>query len=460
MACPNEDQWTLLSMNVLDAARASELNEHLSACASCRKVFDRARRQHAALVRTYEALDRDHDELREQLMASLPAGAPPSRSDARARDRWRRFGESVMFNPKVRRTTVAVAAAACVVFALSLVFVFTQKPALAAIGHAIEQAQTMTCRLSMAMTGGGLDQSYQGAMYVSDEYGSRVEANQNGRNVSCTITPLGGPTVTGVLGGQSLIRFTQDDGSGAMPGQMRLDEYVSRLQELTGKADRYLGTETIDGVEALGFEINGEKIGLPEDPNLGGPTIILWVDADSLLPVRYTLEMAGPEADSRMTIVCDDFEWDVPLEASLFDTSVLAGEGTPTLDLHVPAATEAALIEGLAAYNEVIPERYPSVLDFVRIGMEFYQRGAELTPEERAAMGDPRELMQRMMPLYAGTIFYQQLLRDGAEPEYFGDTVTPGDAGAVLVRWKLDSGEIRVIYGDLTAETLPASEAP
>ncbi|UCG31672.1 MAG: hypothetical protein JSU68_08385 [Phycisphaerales bacterium] len=453
MACPSEDQWTLLSMNLLDAARASEMNEHLSACTSCREMFDRARRQHAALVRTYEALDRDHDELREQLMASLPAGATPSPADARARERWRRLGESVMNSRKVRFTTAALAAAACIVFVLVLVFGSAQTLALEGIGRAVQQAETMTCRLSLTITGGNVNQSFDGAMYVSDEYGSRAEIRQNGRSVSCTIAPVDGPTVAGILGGKSLIRFTHEDDAGDMTRHMRIDQYISRLQELTGKADRELGSEIIDGAKALGFEISGDKLGLPDVPSLGGATIALWVDADSLLPVRYTLEMAGPEVDSRMNLVCNDFEWDVPLDASLFDTSVLADEGAPTLDLHMPAATEAALIEGLGIYAEYLPDRYPSALDFTRIGMDFYQAADTLTPEQLAAMGDAQQMIQRLMPLYAGAKFYQELLRDGAEPEYFGATVTPGDADAVLVRWRVDSGRIRVIYGDLSAET-------
>jgi hypothetical protein len=444
-------------MNVLDAARASEMNEHLSACTSCRRMFDRARRQHAALVRTYEALDRDHDELRELLMASLPAGAPTSRSDARAHDRWRRLGDSVMNSRKVRWTTAALAAAACIVFVLALVFSSAQTLALETIGRAIEQAETMTCRLSLTITGGDLDQTFDGAMYVSDEYGSRAEISQNGQIVSCTIAPVDGPAVVaGILGGQSVIRLTHEDDSGDMTGHMRIDQYISRLQELTGKADRGLGSEIIGGAKALGFEISGDKLGLPDVPNLGGATIALWVDADSLLPVRYTLEMAGPEVDSRMNLVCDDFEWDVLLDASLFDTSTLADEGAPTLDLHVPAATEAALIEGLGIYAEYLPDRYPSALDFTRIGMDFYQAADTLTPEQLAAMGDAQQMIQRLMPLYAGADFYQQLLRDGAEPEYFGDTVTPGDVDAVLVRWNLEDDEVRVIYGDLTAETISA----
>jgi len=55
-------------------------------------------------------------------------------------------------------------------------------------------------------------------------------------------------------------------------------------------------------------------------------------------------------------------------------------------------------------------------------------------------------------------IFYRQLLVEDREPDYFGATVKPGDADAVLMRWKLEGGSTRVVYGDLRVETLSGSE--
>jgi len=50
--------------------------------------------------------------------------------------------------------------------------------------------------------------------------------------------------------------------------------------------------------------------------------------------------------------------------------------------------------------------------------------------------------------------FYQKLVDEQREPEYFGATVKPGDSAAILLKWKLDDGRHRVIYGDLRAETV------
>ena len=465
MTCPSEEKWTLLSMNLLEPSQVSELNEHLLACGGCREKFRRARCENAALQRTYEALDRDHDELREQLLASLPEQAPPPASTGWGRRGWRRLGDYVMTNPKVRFTTATLAAATCIVFVVTLLLGSGQSLALAGVGRALQQTKSLVCQVSITITGSQLEQSLEGKTYMSDQYGSRTDLYQNGELIMCSISPLGGPTVSGQPGGGTKFRITHADAGGFEPNQVRPDDYILRLQELTGKAERSLGSEIIEGHQATGFEIAGQKLGLVGSSSAGEadasqvPALAhLWVDAATLLPVRYRVQIPGSEAGSEMTVVCEKFEWDLPLEASLFDPEVLEGDQGPVLDLKVPAATEEALIEGLGIYVEMMKDSYPSALDFVKIGMDFYQKVSAMPAGQRPDWGEGQDVMQRLMPLYAGSLYYQKLLREGAEAEYFGPSVKPGDAEAVLVRWRLDTGEQRVIYGDLHAETISAGD--
>jgi hypothetical protein len=49
------------------------------------------------------------------------------------------------------------------------------------------------------------------------------------------------------------------------------------------------------------------------------------------------------------------------------------------------------------------------------------------------------------------------MLKAGVEVEYFGGSVTARDFDKVLMRWRLDDGRYRVIYGDLRAETIDAA---
>jgi hypothetical protein len=54
--------------------------------------------------------------------------------------------------------------------------------------------------------------------------------------------------------------------------------------------------------------------------------------------------------------------------------------------------------------------------------------------------------------------FYAALATQNREPAYHGDKVTREFPHAVLMRWKLDSGNYRVIFGDLSAGEVTAEE--
>ena len=59
-----------------------------------------------------------------------------------------------------------------------------------------------------------------------------------------------------------------------------------------------------------------------------------------------------------------------------------------------------------------------------------------------------------MLPVQSLVGFYATLVQDGKEPVYYGQTVGPADIDKVLMRWKTGEDEYRVIYGDLSAETV------
>ena len=56
-----------------------------------------------------------------------------------------------------------------------------------------------------------------------------------------------------------------------------------------------------------------------------------------------------------------------------------------------------------------------------------------------------------------GMTWINSIQRDFSEGVYNGKTVTSRDATKVLLRWRLDDGDYRVIFGDLTAATVSSS---
>ena len=51
-----------------------------------------------------------------------------------------------------------------------------------------------------------------------------------------------------------------------------------------------------------------------------------------------------------------------------------------------------------------------------------------------------------------GAQYAARLETESKEPMYYGQTVTAADTDKVLLRWKLDDGTYRVIFGDLRIE--------
>jgi len=202
--------------------------------------------------------------------------------------------------------------------------------------------------------------------------------------------------------------------------------------------------------------------------------------------------------------VWDRIRWDVPLDSQAFQPPPLAeGESVEEQNLNIAAPTEAALIEGLRAYaaqskrihalldkhwakadnnpdaaEEMenlrkllhLDSAYPEQLDINWLtgaslressllaakGISANQRDDEEAvkrAQEESAQA-AKEMVEAVGPV---AFFYRKLLLEDREPEYFGKTVEPGDGSAVLIRWKLDDERMRVIYGDLRAETVPAN---
>lgn len=259
--------------------------------------------------------------------------------------------------------------------------------------------------------------------------------------------------------------MTGEDPTTRDPSNFTPGEYIQKLQELTGEAKTELGTSVIEGQSVLGFEIDGDAFGLSalrSSQNADGGTPLAsvehWVSEETFLPVRYTISMPGVEEGSTMTVVCDQFRWDVDLEASLFDTSIFDGDEAPKFNVKIPATTEDALITGLRSFSEIVKGEYPSALDFTRIMTDFYKKGSTADEETKKSLrgsDTPQSMMNKLMPLYAGTIYFQKMLASSVTAEYFGPDVTPGDGEAILARWQLETGEWRVIFGDLRIETLP-----
>lgn len=475
MNCPDLDEWDLLASEALDGEPAARLRDHALRCAACREHLASARRTHVQRLRMYEAFDRDHDRLREQLLAALPDGV--AGADAPAPRQGLRLREFFMSLNTVttRRAAALLLPAACILVAVG-VFLWpgSEKNAFAAAVARIRTATTIVCRFQTFMNDAETPLQ-TGTLRLSGLHGMQFDARMDTAGIGesggfsmSLVHPKGGPLVVLQPTFKIAMRLHVPDGfAGGIAGvwdQSTPDAFIDGFRRLTGEADRRLERRNLDGVEVEGYEVSAARLGLEPlgaTPSSQGAENVarLWVDARTLLPVRMeievTQEMMGMGA-IHLRAAYDRFEFDTPLDASLFVPNVPAE--FRVVEATVPTMGEETMLAALRLFAEVTGH-YPVALDPARVTSEVMVKLAA-SGKVKADPADPSavftdELVQNTMTLSMGVAYAQQLVRDGRNPEYFGSVVAPGDAAETLMRWTLPDGGQRIVYGDLHVETRP-----
>ncbi len=416
-----------------------------------------ARRAHMTLVRTYEAFDRDHDIYRERL---LDAVRDEARLAAHPSPHGPQPGGWIMRHILTRKAALILTPAACLALAAAFFFLPGQKPVLARALDRFRQAPVIVCQTRAVVRSQQGEQTTEGRLAMSAEFGSRFEPLESGRS-SPTMYFRPDGSVVAVRADEktyTVITSHDDDDLSAL-GKRSPDEWLRSLRRATIDG-RCVGTREINGVACEGYELDGAKAHYPHwrrpaaGENAPDPRMVLWIDPRAELPVSLEATVPGPQPDSTLTMVHDQFEWSTALARADFEPPI--DDSYERVELNMPRAGEAALINGLRACAEMFGE-YPAALDpatlAARVSAMMVRKAAD-----KSEQGDWHAAMHSAsgpaLQLAAGAKFLVQLDADGRKPEYFGDEVRPGDADKVLVRYLLPSGEARMIYGDLRAETL------
>jgi hypothetical protein len=242
-----------------------------------------------------------------------------------------------------------------------------------------------------------------------------------------------------------------------------------------------------------------------------------WVDVERDLPIRLEIEqrLDMPTATATIHQRWDNLKWNVALDAADFQPPPAEAVTTTTT---IPAIDEAAFVDGMRAWvewegkaragldimrqkererGEKLPPGmlplfeaadldagYPERLDGAWLVGAFSARATlahlsetlpalkplpkDLSDDERAKLASARSKdaaeasvqasSGAMLKAQVAAAFYQKLANEQRDAVYFGATVQPGDADAVLLKWRLDDGRYRVIYGDLHAATLESTD--
>ena len=229
-----------------------------------------------------------------------------------------------------------------------------------------------------------------------------------------------------------------------------------RLGEFKGKTEPIPGPKEIRGVRAEGFTVPWAAI--VGDDTHADAQVQVWLDPAATLPVR--VDLVGLDPRGVIVIRLENFQWGIQ-DPKLFDASIPAGyTKIPTSDFKADEITEY-VVYGLSIFSKYNKGKYPAVKYIY--GDEQGEALRKLMGMSRDALGwaQPRKGLKWPNPKDGefahgsyGLSWINSIQRDFPEGVYNGKTVTPQDATKVLVRWQLDDGDYRVIFGDLKSATV------
>ena len=453
----------------------------------------------------YQASAEAHDRMFGHVVEALDA-FQKQKSGAAAPDARR-----IIMKSRIAKLAAAAVIVVAVLIGLPFFLGDGEGIALANVLEKIEQARAYmyTMKMKMTMAGDmmpGLQETTIVAT-VSDEYGMRWDWDSTDPNTGETVSqhiyvvPDQKIVVTIIPEKKQYMRMEFDDQLLAKMKQQNNDPR-EMIKQIMGCEYTELGRSVIDGVEVEGWRTTDPAV-------LGGATadveLTLWVDVENWLPFRSEMNMKMGDT-MHVSAATYDFRWNVPVQASDFqpiipeDFTPFPGDG-----MKLPSMTEEGAIEGLRLFAERTG-RYPNsltladftqeILAFKDMLMEELKRLKEemgdttgMTKEEfrnavmkksmettllktlMEEMGDTAEMteeefrnavmtksMETTFQLQAPALFYMMLTQERKEPAYYGESVSPGDGGLVLLRWKNSDDQYRAILGDLTAIDVTAEE--
>jgi hypothetical protein len=214
-----------------------------------------------------------------------------------------------------------------------------------------------------------------------------------------------------------------------------------------------LGKSQMDGVEVQGFESTDPAVtgGIFKDS-----VARIWVDVSTGFPFRMTIEGQAFQEGSRIEMFMDNFEWNIPFEPALFSLAIPDGYALMG-DISLKGLRNGEeLIEAIKFFQELSGGRFPKSLNPMDLSQELINLTTDGSVPSKPKLSDLSGLKDRTMKFTIACTNFQMLTMQKADPKYYGDTVQPGQADKVLVRWKAAEGMYRVIYGDLHSEEVTA----
>ena len=388
-----------------------------------------------------DAPDHGHQDLLEhKLLLNFKAVQPRHKST------WR-----IIMNTKMAK----LAAAAVIVIGVFVgfaIFTKTSSVSWAQVREQVAAVKAVIYKAKINTTENGQPFQVQIEAILADEHGTRMDAYMGEQLLQRSFTLEDKKTHIIIMPAQKKyieVELTEKNRIENGDPKLIVEAFLKGDYKQLGR--REINGVTVEGIEShdvsptAGFPGGG---GLIEGLEKLSAKVIasLWVDVATGWPFEITLDITDENGGEQVTIVVSDFQWDAQIDPTTF-ASVIPEGYELMYKVNAENLEEGnQLVEGLKYFAQINDGKYPAKLSIGDIL-------GEIGNIFRANNSDPHFLDDgKISTLKYGAQFFGTLEPEGKEPVYNGATVTAADSDKVLVRWKLDDGKYRVIYGDLRIE--------
>jgi hypothetical protein len=308
----------------------------------------------------------------------------------------------------------------------------------------VVEAQDYICRLERRSN---VSPDLDIVQYCSSEHGVRQDMYRGNDLVAAVyVVPEEMELITLIHRDKkyTIMEMTEEQMDEALGGSSAQD-FVERFRELEFEE---LGMREIDGITVSGIETEARVLwgGVFDEGRAR-----LWVDIETQWPVRFEYEGKADGGKVWAEHVMKDFRWNATLSARDFDFEIPDGYANLGRVARQEVNEESA-IEGLRNFARLMEGRYPSQLVAVTAYKEFEDAEAGLRRRGLVNDGD----LPKLISIQNTCSFFSELEEGDRDPAYHGESITSKDFDRVLLRWRLDDGRYRVIYGDLRSDTVDA----
>jgi len=426
---------------LLEGPEKQAILEHLGQCRTCRAELEELQTLQQRLVNNGKTLAQS--DLENDVMNRIIREQNTRLKAAEGASAGLRIRRLIMKSPMAK-----VAVAAVVVVALALGFhAFLGGGAGTAFAQVVEQLQNAQTLVYSLVTITGQDEMPTVRTNIAfKEPGFLRTATADGYVTVIEATDAG---VKGISIVPPMKQYLEFEFSFAdIPDNSKTGPYVSmeKLRALPAQADELLGRKQIDGRTLEGFRVTEDDA-----------TTTVWIDPKSGELARAELEFAHAPG---MHTIMTDFQFDVPLDDSLF--SLAPPEGFTLMNLELQAAMAEVGEQDLIAFLRMwsswtTDQTFPPTLmgtDLGKVAMQMRQEG-KFTGSDATGY----DVNQQAQIMYRGMVFIGKLR--GGSWRYAGQNVAFGDATTPIFWYRPEgSTTYRVIYADLSILDVSFDDLP